>query len=605
MQAKLEKRLIDNKDFPSYDALKGNIFYVKDYQRSYKWEKRQVEALLKDLKDFITRNGVDIAQTKEKYCLQPLVVKEYNQTFHYSHKLGDDAQQQQTQIHSPDKPVWEVIDGQQRLTTLWLILDICQGKVNLPEPMPFNIYYEQFRAMDKYYIDKARETINNWLVDEKYDYWGIFYLISCIRQFVLLIWYEVDKKVNSVDVFNRLNIGKIPLTDAELFKAMLLTPDKSKDKNLDIIAYEWDSIEQQLRDEDFWFFLSNKEMAGETRIDFLLRLYAVSLLDKKSNVDENGELFAFMTISEHLEKNNLSAITIWEEGIVKIFDTLKWWYRDHALYHKIGFIIIVTPENDKYNKIKDYVIESQTKTKEQFKSYVQSEVKNIFDKILQNGKLLTDLDYKSDNGKIKKILLYFNLITMIKGASKARFSFRNYKFKVVDGELVEMKWQLEHIHAQKTDEQIKEMGKDDRKKLLEGLKKELTEIADKDSTKAVAGIDTLLTSKSYESMDKEKFYKFYKDIALKYGEVDMHGIGNLALLDSNTNESYHNDLFPSKRKEILARSSNGTFIPVCTRNVFLKAYSPSLGNDMKWTKADADAYADVILQTFNGEGIWQ
>ena len=41
---------------------------------------------------------------------------------------------------------------------------------------------------------------------------------------IRVIWYEVsdEEQSSSIDIFTRLNIGKIPLTNAELIKALLL-----------------------------------------------------------------------------------------------------------------------------------------------------------------------------------------------------------------------------------------------------------------------------------------------------------------------------------------------------------------------------------------------
>ena len=69
-------------------------FFIPSYQRGYRWTKRQVEDLLNDVWDFITKPG---KKENEWYCLQPIVVKKTNS--HY-----------------------EVLDGQQRLTTIFLIL---------------------------------------------------------------------------------------------------------------------------------------------------------------------------------------------------------------------------------------------------------------------------------------------------------------------------------------------------------------------------------------------------------------------------------------------------------------------------------------------------
>ena len=62
-------------------------FVIKSYQRGYRWEDSQVLALLND----IYGNG------SKPYCLQPVVVR----------RLEEDT--------------FELIDGQQRLTTLLIV----------------------------------------------------------------------------------------------------------------------------------------------------------------------------------------------------------------------------------------------------------------------------------------------------------------------------------------------------------------------------------------------------------------------------------------------------------------------------------------------------
>jgi uncharacterized protein with ParB-like and HNH nuclease domain len=75
-------------------SLLSEHFYVPKYQRGYRWTKKQVEDLLNDIDRFTPSN-----ECKDTwYCLQPLVVKK-----------------------DEDKG-WLLIDGQQRLTTIKLIL---------------------------------------------------------------------------------------------------------------------------------------------------------------------------------------------------------------------------------------------------------------------------------------------------------------------------------------------------------------------------------------------------------------------------------------------------------------------------------------------------
>ena len=78
---------------------KGTIFLVPHYQRGYRWGEKEVFLLLDDLSEFMEYG------TGDTYCLQPLVFKK---------GLCENT--------------YEVVDGQQRLTTIWLLfraLDIC------------------------------------------------------------------------------------------------------------------------------------------------------------------------------------------------------------------------------------------------------------------------------------------------------------------------------------------------------------------------------------------------------------------------------------------------------------------------------------------------
>jgi hypothetical protein len=103
-------------------------------------------------------------------------------------------------------------------------------------------------------------------------------------------------------------------------------------------------------------------------------------------------------------------------------------------------------------------------------------------------------------------------------------------------------------------------------------------------------------------LSKSDFKKFFDDIQNKIegedNDFNKHSIGNLTLLDSATNRAYGNAFFPVKRKTIIENDKNGTFIPICTKNLFLKYYSLTATDLQKWTKKDADAYISAISETF-------
>ena len=88
----------------------GKNFFIPSYQRGYRWEEQQVTDLLNDIYSFaIKKNKSD----KEFYCLQPIVVRKCSENIINLNEL----------ISPLDNNIWyEVIDGQQRLTTIRILL---------------------------------------------------------------------------------------------------------------------------------------------------------------------------------------------------------------------------------------------------------------------------------------------------------------------------------------------------------------------------------------------------------------------------------------------------------------------------------------------------
>jgi uncharacterized protein with ParB-like and HNH nuclease domain len=129
-------------------------FLIPSYQRGYRWENDQVENLLDDLYEFICNTD----SKKQKYCLQPVVVK----------KLPSGS--------------YEVLDGQQRLTTIYILLR--RLKKNINDIDLFSLEYatrpdsaafldgEMDKGIndqnpDYYYMSKAYARIDKWLQDTK------------------------------------------------------------------------------------------------------------------------------------------------------------------------------------------------------------------------------------------------------------------------------------------------------------------------------------------------------------------------------------------------------------------------------------------------------
>ena len=74
------------------------------------------------------------------------------------------------------------------------------------------------------------------------------------------------------------------------------------------------------------------------------------------------------------------------------------------------------------------------------------------------------------------------------------------------------------------------------------------------------------------------------------------GLCNLTLLDCKTNRSYQDDTFAEKRRIIIERESNGLFVPVCTKNIFLKVYTSEVKQMQIWDENDKLDYILAISE---------
>ena len=103
-----------------------------------------------------------------------------------------------------------------------------------------------------------------------------------------------------------------------------------------------------------------------------------------------------------------------------------------------------------------------------------------------------------------------------------------------------------------------------------------------------------------EKIGDIEFSDIYDDVLKLFqeeaNESTDNTLANLTLLDSNTNRSYGNAIFPVKRKIIIDLEDKGGFVPVCTKNVFLKLYNHKATNHFKWSDEDGRKYKNYIIE---------
>ena len=563
------------------NGISGYKFKIPSYQRGYKWRKAQVEQLLKDLYEHYQSNNTF-------YCLQPLVVKKENDYY-------------------------KVIDGQQRLTTIYMILKY------LGVSKPYELSYESREKskeflenidkdvnsenIDFYYMKEAYITIKEYFKNKKEeDKNNIKELLEAESdKKVGFIWYKIDDDTQNSDkeyeIFSRLNIGKIELTNAELIKASFLKtwPNESdkelfKAKQIQI-SNEWDSIENTLQNDSFWYFINDNKKNYINRIEYIFDIIKNNL-DNKNEIRHTFNEY-YNDFFENSENNIKFIIDIKWQEVKNIMYIFNYFYNDLELFHLIGFIMCFNIKS-----IKDIIDEyNRANTKDDFRKLIKNIIhENIKNKIYdKNNELnLDDIKYEDKNKKIiKKILLLFNIIIIIKNKSVIKFPFDEFKKK---------SWDIEHIHSQVTEEDI--TRKDEWCKMIKDFFNiDISKEDDKendDYKEICKQIDEYI--KKYEqSKNNDDFNKLFNLVKDYFNFDDNFGninsIGNLALLDSETNSAYKNAWFPFKRKTILEKDSKGYFIPIATKNVFTKVYSSALTNLFHWSDEDAEAYQEKIEKT--------
>ncbi len=221
-------------------------FRIPSYQRGYRWERRQVEQLLNDIAE---------SRDDAPYYLQPIVVAPASHSSDNDSSLFD----------------YDLIDGQQRLTTIYLILKALSkakesnsdkiarlaaegrikelteltGLISTLAPIDttpgFKLVYQTRESSqsflseiseldetdsriaespDHLYMWHAYRTIQEWLASNRVT--DVERVAKALKERVKVIWYELPDTVTDWKKFTDLNIGKILLTNSELVKALFL-----------------------------------------------------------------------------------------------------------------------------------------------------------------------------------------------------------------------------------------------------------------------------------------------------------------------------------------------------------------------------------------------
>lgn len=658
-------------------------FFIPSYQRGYKWKPQQVVDLLDDLKEYVdNKEGLD-----EFYCLQPLVVKLRKLNKGIEIRLDRNATEDDLKRKYEEAMKsfeWEVIDGQQRLTTIKMILTYL-GETS------YSIIYET-REDSENFLDNIGEkgetdAIKN---SDYYHMWNVYSKIcewfegyndnykekfkEAIKQKCQFIWYQCDE--DAISVFTRLNIGKISLTNSELIKAMMLSSAHVDTSDVDIksrqreISNEWNAIEYSLQNDELWLFIHALEFNSPTRIDYLFDIVCkCNMLDLKeghkaklgNDKYRTFRYFDFYYSGKYQDKKCNDTSNCWRL-VMTLYNTILEWYNDVELYHYVGFVI-----DRNYESLDSlYVKWKKSNTKADFKAELQTTIGNKIKAIFPKDKDfciegLLDMTYEIDDneegksGSSKKktecypILLLHNVETAImqnkasKDADPFKYEvFFRYPFYLMKKD----KWDVEHIDSNTPNQlkenydkliwllQYKDRGISELDELLERIKDNIYESSGKSLCEreikeklATFNFDDYCKKNGKNNFDSfqnfiiEKVEENLEDVdkSKHLDQSEKNRIWNFVLLDSTTNRSYGNSIFPSKRRTIMAKDRRSicelilegqefkfnisysdkvtAFVPPVTRNVFMKYYTPTTHSFESWDKYDAEKYREQIKKT--------
>ena len=597
-------------DLESICKLKNKRFIVPNYQRGYKWRAKDVEYLIEDIAEITQDDHSD-------YCLQPIVVAP-----NWIQKTCPTC----GHIIDSTEEGYILVDGQQRLTTIWLIINWAKHN-DFKVDWNFDIHYdtrddsnkylneikekgnaEDKRTCDTLYFSQALEII----ASKKERLQSFF---DNLNKNVKIIWYEIAPKEGPAH-FERLNNAKIGLTNAELIKAYLLT--KSNKEKRARMACEWDEMEYKLQDRSFFAFITSKDSIYNkeyNRIELFLDLYTGATRQNK----EKDEYYTFNEIAKKVEKDGKTVNEIWQD-ILNIYNRLLCWYNDNFLYNLIGYLVETRGDGELAAVWKECNGKSTNEIKENVRGRVTHNIPQEDD--------IRKMVYK--DGRTKNVLLLFNVLSLM--SVKPNPKPNEYKYVFNDKFHFDLykdeEWDKEHVHATASESLqskvewvnwLKDLDENlFKEKLGENKETYLHWIKEAKKVKSEDDYRDIIEDRNqaFISLKKENFAKMFKDIVDAIegsdGETDFkqNSIGNIVLLCANINRSgeYKVAPFSTKRRIIMERVKKGQFVPLGTQNVFMKVYTPTPGHFYKWekddsydgnVKSDRDNYIDAMIETIN------
>lgn len=548
-----------------------NGFDIPYYQRGYRWQSDNIKELMDD-----------ISKEEKGYCLQPIVINKKSNS---------------------GKP--QIVDGQQRLTTISLI----RKELGCNDDEIYNsLRYNDRNSIDEYFLKSAKKTIEEELSKKNKEFYNK--LKECI--FIVCTIDASDEGAEKV--FLRLNVGKIPLSSAEIFKAYCLTENESDCKKSNFIGI-WNEIESTLQNDTFYFFFSHDDDKEReiryysTRMDFLLEVFVIMVHleditpEKIKTEYERNPNYIFKKLKELFDEDGYTPGKFIKE-LKAIFDKFQQVYSDIEMYNLFGYLSCYPNHEDMLSLCKSILDPRTESISDNIKKQV---IKSIPIKRIE----ISELKYGENNDRIRKILLLHNALKSMN--YEFRFNYNSYR---------KTNYDLEHIHARaelKSDADVKKFLKDIKRefegtvkyKQYVGFFKDFEEFCtnydDKQEQSKLDMFEKCIWAlQSGENGGVKKVQDSWIPFGLieeDAGEWRQTSIMNLCLLPASINRSISNNGFTEKRKQVtkLIHTSEKE-LPIATSFIFDLHDDDLYGtrDSGMWNKTMGEKYLKDIKDTIKG-----
>lgn len=351
-------------------------------------------------------------------------------------------------------------------------------------------------------------------------------------------------------------------------------------------------MEKGLHDSKFWAFITNEK---EDKYPIRMELFFDIMENKTAGEDS---YYTFNRFYDRF-KSSANKAEAWET-VVRYYLQLWEWYKDFNLYHQIGYLVATGQD---IKELLDLAMNKDKPIKKSaFKETILTKIRESVMFAQDNGEQIdyADLNYEHHPDYIHRLLLLFNVETIRqKGDEGNKFPFERYKN--------EGTWSLEHIHAQnseslKTNQEWRDWLALHKRSLTDLMKAYKEDSHEQQSIlRVISKIDGIIShidEKNYRGSIRDEFAAVASAVVdiLSDGndKTQMHTLANMALLTVGENAALNNSTFDAKRIRVIDMDKAGDYIPVCTKNVFLKYYSTSDTKLHFWSEEDRKCYIEAM-----------